>query len=499
MKIWLATSYEDHGPGNDCDDCSGSRKTLNAITWPPTASDILCVQTLTLETFTPLYIQQCGGAEWLVCNPTGSGHVAVLDEQAMALLTFFHSPMMNARAIHATTGWPLEMLQSVITLFYYLGFLRDALAPSPPYNRKEPETLTAWVHVTNDCNLRCHYCYVQKTHESMAIDVGRKAIASIFRSAHKHDIQRIQLKYAGGEASLHMMNVFLLHDYAEQLAQMYGITVDALILSNGVALSQRAIEQLKARNIAITISLDGLDIYHDSQRPLLNGKASSKYVLRTINRLLANNLLPFISITISQRSLAGLPELMYYILQQNLPFSLSYYRENDCSAHLTDLQIIDEQIIAAMHAVFALIEKNLPARSLLGSLLDKADMSAPHRTTCGVGQNYLVIDQNGGVAKCQMDIKRPVTTIASDDPLHMIREDRQGIQGLDVENKEGCRDCSWRYWCTGGCPMLTYRATGRYDRKSPNCNIYKALFPEVLRLEALRLLRYNPPLVLNDQ
>jgi uncharacterized protein len=35
--------------------------------------------------------------------------------------------------------------------------------------------------------------------------------------------------------------------------------------------------------------------------------------------------------------------------------------------------------------------------------------------------------------------------------------------------------------------------TGRYDRKSPNCHIYQALFPDVLQLEALRLLRYTEP------
>ena len=152
---------------------------------------------------------------------------------------------------------------------------------------------------------------------------------------------------------------------------------------------------------------------------------------------------------------------------------------------ISDLRFADEQIISAMRSVFAVIEKKLPARSLLDCLLDKADMTAPHHRTCGVGQNYLVIDQHGGVAKCQMEIKRTITTIKTDDPLQVIREDRRGVQGLSVEEKEGCRTCEWRYWCTGGCPAMTYRSTGRYDVKSPNCNIYKALFPEVLRLEAL--------------
>ena len=102
-------------------------------------------------------------------------------------------------------------------------------------------------------------------------------------------------------------------------------------------------------------------------------------------------------------------------------------------------------------------------------------------------------DRHGGVAKCQVDLKRSVTTIDADDPLQVVKDDLDGIQNLAVEAKEGCRTCDWRYWCAGGCPLLTYRATGRYDVKSPNCNIYKAVFPEVLRLEALRLLKYTLP------
>jgi uncharacterized protein len=35
--------------------------------------------------------------------------------------------------------------------------------------------------------------------------------------------------------------------------------------------------------------------------------------------------------------------------------------------------------------------------------------------------------------------------------------------------------------------------TGRSDVKSPYCNVYKALYPEVLRLEGLRLLKWHMP------
>ncbi|MBI3151648.1 MAG: SPASM domain-containing protein, partial [Chloroflexi bacterium] len=68
--------------------------------------------------------------------------------------------------------------------------------------------------------------------------------------------------------------------------------------------------------------------------------------------------------------------------------------------------------------------------------------------------------------------------------------DKTGLQNLPVMEKEGCSTCEWRHWCAGGCSLATYRSTGRYDVKSPNCNIYKSVFPEALKLEGLRILKY---------
>ncbi len=484
----------------DCDDCADySLVSYPIITSSAMNVDDERVQMVAALSWTPLlYIQKCGEGRWFVCNPTEAGHMAVLDASAMSLFELFQQPMTVRQACGLMPDWFANEIEHIAMRLYQWGFLRlhDEVVHMQR-SSATPEQLTAWIHITNECNLRCHYCYLEKTHEDLPDDVGRRAIDAVFRSALKHNMHSIKLKYAGGEASLHMKSLIALHDYAVGLAEEHGIKLEAVLLSNGVVLSQRTIDHLKARHIAISISLDGLGLSHDSQRPFRNGQGSSRYVLRTIDRLLTNGIIPHISITVSQRNLDGLPELVSYVLVHELPFSLNYYRENECSAHINDLRFADTQIIEAMRAVFKVIEGNLPRRSLLSCLLDKAKLQAPHTHTCGVGKNYLVIDQRGGIAKCQVDIQHTVATIDMEDPLQAIRDDRDAVQGLSVDGKEGCKTCMWRYWCTGGCPLLTYKVTGRYDVQSPNCAIYKALFPDVLRLEAQRLQRYEEPLVFN--
>jgi uncharacterized protein len=499
MKVYidLAPTYPRGHEDCDCDcgDCDKHGNTLLRLSSAALNSSGSSLPGKKLQQANPLYTQQCTDANWLVCNPRGSGQLAVLDQEAFDLLAYFKNPASPEEVMQADTPWSSVKLREVLALFYRLGFLHEeGLAPSG-VGEKEEQTLTAWLHVTNACNLRCDYCYIQKTQEHMQADTGYKAIDAVFRSALKHHIPAIHLKYAGGEASLHMSGVMALHDYAVQLAQQHGIALSANLLSNGMALSERAIENLQVRGIRVMISLDGVGEVHDRQRVLPNGQGSFKYVRRTITRLLEKGLVPSISVTLSQRNLDGLPELMRYLLQLELPFTLNYYRDHVSVLSGQNLRFEDQEMISAMRAAFQVIKEALPRYSLLGSLLDKATAQAPHTHTCSMGRNYLVIDQHGGIAKCQAQIKRRVTTIEHTDPLQAIREDREGVQNLAVDEKEGCRSCEWRYWCTGGCPLLTYQVTGRNDIRSPNCNIYKALFPDVLHLEALRLLAYQVPLL----
>jgi len=143
-----------------------------------------------------------------------------------------------------------------------------------------------------------------------------------------------------------------------------------------------------------------------------------------------------------------------------------------------------------MQRALAVIEAHLPRYSLISALLDRANFGVPHAHTCGAGRSYLVISQRGQIACCQMEIQNPVTTIYAQDPLAAIRQAGR-FRNTSVEEKPDCQGCPWRYWCAGGCPLLTYKVTGSYDARSPYCRVYQALYPGIVRLEGLRLLKWH--------
>jgi uncharacterized protein len=427
----------------------------------------------------------------LLFNPVGQGGAVVVNERARQICELLRAP---ATLTEAEARWPGDNSEAeqVIGRLAELGIVHAAgRAPAPAF--KESRVLTAWLHVTNACNLRCPYCYVHKSDEGMDEATGRAAVRAVMRSAVEHGFRAVKLKYAGGEASLNHGLMLGLHAFAKDLAADSGLGLQATLLSNGVALRRGLIETLKAEGVRVMISLDGVGAMHDAQRPTVAGRPSFHLVERTIAQLQEQGLAPHLSITITQRNAGGVAEAVRFALERGLTFSLNFFRDNDCAATFSDLQFEEQGMISGLLEAFGVIEELLPRWSVLGSVLDRGQLMEPRQRSCGVGQDYVVIDQRGGVAKCHMEIERTLGDVFADDPLQLVRRDATSALNLLVDEKEGCRDCTWRYWCSGGCTVATFRATGRYDVKSPNCNIYKAIYPEALRLEGLRLLKHAVP------
>jgi len=322
---------------------------------------------------------------------------------------------------------------------------------------------------------------------------ARATVDALVRSALDNEFRSMRLKYAGGEASLNTAVLFAMHDYAVTRCAESGLGLSTVLLSNGVAISERLARELAEREVAVMVSLDGLGAAHDTQRPTLSGRPSSPMVVRSIERLIQAGHPPHISITITSRNVNAIAPVVRFALERALTFSFNFFRDNACAAGFADLQYEEEAMIAGLRKAYAVIEELLPPWSVLGSVLDRGQLLQPRQKACGVGDDYVVIDQNGRIAQCHMDLGTTLGDVRMVDPVRAIRDGGAAIKNLLVDDKEGCRDCTWKYWCAGGCSVATFRATGRFDVRSPNCNIYRTIYPEAVVLEGRRLLKFAVP------
>lgn len=473
-------------PAGQCDACSPVTRTITSSVHKPPLAD-------SAYTFPPdLLLQPISDTHSVALAPNPPTF-AVLNAAAYECLAHFSSshPLTDVPASWHQQ-WGAAAVQDCLQQLLALGLLvPQAYEPATP--TEVSTTLAAWLHITNRCNMRCAYCYLDYTHEDMTVATGQQTIATIMRTAARHGYRQVRLKYAGGEPLLRFSVVLCLHQYAQEMAEQHDFLLDGIIISNGTLLTAEMIAQIQTAGLRLTISLDDDGTSPNQQRIYADGRNTAAATMQAIELALAHGLVPGVSITVSGQNVETLPQVVAWLLERDVPFVLNFYRAHDRVAAAAqsrlNMQAQEERIVAGMLATYRVIEQRLPRWSLLEALADRANLAAPHLRACSVGRNYLVFDSQGKIATCQMALKQAVATCADSDPLQLVRVASNGIQNPSVDDKQECAACRWRYWCAGGCPLTNYRETGSYQAKSPYCTLYQCLLPEVVRLEGLRLLQ----------
>lgn len=367
----------------------------------------------------------------------------------------------------------------------YFNYKKDFFSPL----LKPPTHLGVWFHITNQCNLRCTYCYVWKTSDKMSKETGEIAAYKIIKSAKKHNIEKITFKFSGGECLLELPLVLHFVNFIRRMSKKENIDIDFVILTNGVLLTEKVVKILKKHKLRLSVSLDGLEKYNDKQRIFANGLGSFKYVEKGINNLLKEKI-PFnVSVTITKNNIKNIPELTEYLLDKKIRFVFNFYRENELVNQ--NIENDNKKLIKYLKKAYQIIAQNPPKYNILGSLLDRVNLQNPHLYTCAAGRSYIIVRHDGKISSCQMMLNNPIGSIDDNDLIDLIvKKSFIKPNGLTVEGKYPCNKCLWKYVCAGGCPLLTFNSKKTFITNSTYCDVYKTLIPEVLRVEAKRLLKY---------
>ena len=263
---------------------------------------------------------------WAVFNPTGAMGIVILSRLSLNLLNIFKFPVTSTNVLQKYTEGmeDIDEIQQTITRLMQLDLIRPVNAEPTYLEETAHHLLTAWLTITNACTLKCTYCYVEKNQEHMSETTGKAAIDAIIRTALTENYPAIRLKYAGGEASLRLNTVFTLHDYAVNRCQEMGIHLQAVLLTNGVALRSEGVLGLKERAIEVMVSLDSVDDDQSMQRPYLSEQSSTVKVMEGIDQLIAHDLLPHVTITVTDQNSIGIVNVVRHALANNLKFSLNF-------------------------------------------------------------------------------------------------------------------------------------------------------------------------------
>lgn len=150
--------------------------------------------------------------------------------------------------------------------------------------------------VTEECNLRCKYCYMvgKNTFSRMSWDTAKKAVDEILSMPVKFD--SVVWDFIGGEPTLEMELIDRITDYIKirtfELNHPWFGNSMFFIGSNGLLYESKAVQNYLEKNRGIStvaITIDGNKEKHDLQRVHKDGSGSYDDVLRNVKLWIKQN------------------------------------------------------------------------------------------------------------------------------------------------------------------------------------------------------------------
>lgn len=479
--ILILSSYPNHlsSQSNDCDcDCACPHPLVQQAT--PVAGVMATFDQPAIRSSGPRLALEQG---WQVVYPH-AGQISILNRPAVEILERFNQAVVPRDMI-----WRPEETDALVDLLR-----QGVIEPIEPVNTKHElrqvnsiQSLSAWLQVTDRCNLRCGYCYIKQSPRELSLATGKAIIDALIRTAQAHSISSIKLKYAGGEPLLRFTLVKQLQTYAQKRASDTQIKLQGVLLSNGLLLTKSIIEQIRKLDLRLMLSLDELNNGY-SVRLLPSMQNSTQTVRAAMELALKHHVIPSVSITITRSTLPHLSELTGWLSERHVPFSLNFYRQPRKS-QVSDPLALDESAAPDILKTYQILLEQHPEHSLLNGILDRTNLAQAHEHACGAGRNYLAFDTQGQVNACQMllDDAKPFD-LASCDLLETARQLTAHNLNPPAKEKSACSQCEWKPWCAGGCSLTAYYSSNDYAAPSPHCALYRALFPQILKLEAKRIM-----------
>lgn len=137
--------------------------------------------------------------------------------------------------------------------------------------------------VTEKCNLRCTYCYVNK---DIGLTIDDKVIDNLndflINLKNKYDIPYLTVDLFGGEPLLEWEKTKRIINIVNNFMKKERIIGNISLFSNATTFTEKKLLFLKENKVNIPISLDGGKSTHDKCRIYPNGKGSYENALKGI-------------------------------------------------------------------------------------------------------------------------------------------------------------------------------------------------------------------------
>lgn len=371
----------------------------------------------------------------------------------------------------------------------------------------------ACLNLTDDCNLRCVYCFVEQHPHYMTLQTAKDAVDFLVGNLRKKknlgqiaSDGRSAITFFGGEPMLCFSSV--IQPLVSYIEEKYPNETNLSMTTNGTLLNEERVKWLKDHNIPILLSIDGAPETQNINRPCKNSLCNSAdQVLKNIPYILKEFPQTTFRSTIYQETVDHTFE--NYLFAQYLGFRNIFMMPN-CRDPWTyeqadilyqEYEKIYDYIIecfrngvqpiycATINNSFEQVLKHDIA--VVNDTLKKTATRRP-TTRCGLGTSFGSISYDGSIYGCQeQDSKDHKSFFYIGDiynginkELHQRLLDEYGKEAFSTCEDPGyCENCPLQTQChIFACPSTTWDLYQDFHQDSKiHCFWIRTMFDQAVR------------------
>lgn len=304
-------------------------------------------------------------------------------------------------------------------------------------------SISPWIFTTENCNLRCPYCFEEHINNVMSEDVWNAICGQFIKLISDGVLDRTHWRLSGGEPLL----VFdSWKEYLPYMKKNLEKKFSAGIISNFTLLTDEIIKYSLENKIGFGVSLDGTE----HSKIDINGQSTSKKVMNNIDWYISEggrcNILTVLTDT--NTGTGELLELARFVVKHNLNWQTNsdifVMQGNDC---------IDQMYADLVEVIEFLTKSGYSMNRFTFQFLNPCSTCT---SGCQAGRNLFSINTNGDIYPCQTCKGQPIDNIKTCNNIITALK-RQSLYpiGYNYERPETCepKSCDASFHCKGSCKL----------------------------------------------
>ncbi len=266
---------------------------------------------------------------------------------------------------------------------------------------------SAYFLLTENCNLRCTYCFEGNTRcvtNYMSKETAFKTVDFLLNQAIENDVDEIHITFFGGEPMLCPELMTEIMHYAEKRTKEVGKTAQYSIITNGTIFNEEVEKFLdvwrgyKNNKLDVQLSIDGIPEIQNENRPCANQTLKSSDLVESavdkfkeyFKKHNVNRESLHIHACVSKKSLPRIYDSFLYFLRDLDVINSKFAWVMEDNWDDNDLNIFSEQMQKIVKYLVNVTtnEKRFPFKHF-----DKS-------SGCSAGQNLMAIDTQGNIYPC---------------------------------------------------------------------------------------------------